>query len=59
MSFIFLFRIYGKRAAPELVAALKSPPVAKTNDYDYYDGDHAAYPEYRNGPTAEYVQLFS
>ena len=38
-----------------------APAVAKTNDYDYYDGDDllAAYPEYRNGPTAEYVQLFS
>merc|ERR1712051_960922 len=29
------------------------PKVAKTNDYDYFDGDDAAYPEYRNGPTAE------
>ena len=43
----FLFRRLAKRAAP----------VKKTNDYDIYN---AAYPGYQiNGPTAEYVQLFS
>merc|ERR1712051_1129079 len=35
-------------AIERLAKRAVQPKVAKTNDYDYFDGDDAAYPEYRN-----------